>query len=370
MDLVRAIEVAKNLQANAKSPAELAVTGKLPKHQVFLIAYASFLLSISNENTRNLYKIVIDHFIRFLATTRGVLPLDTIGLDIALWREDLMKTGGILGAKANSDLSIYAPNTPSSIENRTSILSSFFKYLGKPGLDGSPPLVASNPVEALQTRFKIPKYGNSKKISLEVFRSILKQIDIKTIKGLRDYALLFGYFMTGRRNSEWVTLKWGNLSFVKSPPKYSFVIKGRKQVSDEMPAKLWEVLKFYLKTRWGENFHLVLRPESYLFTALEGRGGSRQKEDPNQPLTESYVLELIKILASKAGVDPESVTVHSIRHLHAQTYLESGASVEEVRARLKHQSLATTQTYVSTMEDETNKLADVLNEKLDLDPLS
>ena len=145
---------------------------------------------------------------------------------------------------------------------------------------------------------------------------------------------------------------------------YTFVRKGEKDTRDELPDSVLEALVDYLVKRYGVNFEDFVHKDSYLFTALDGRGGIRQIKDPNHPLTEFSMLRILKRLAKQANIDPDTITVHSLRHLHAESYLEAGASVEEVRARLCHQSLATTQRYVSSMKNEKNRLANKLDEML------
>jgi len=367
----RAYELAKKLHEASMSPADLLKQQQYSSKQLFLIAYASFLLSISNKNTRQHYKSVIDQFVYFMHNVRDATPLKAVGVDISLWRDDLFRTGGVASTGFGGDLRRCAPQARSSIENKTSILSAFFTFLQKPGMDGSAALISSNPVDALHTRFKIEKYGNSKKISMKALKAILNQIDVKTLKrrieGLRNYTLIYGYFMTGRRNSEWVNLRWGDINFTRNPPTYSFIRKGQKDTVDEMPPEVLEALLIYLKERWGSDYERKLRPDSYLFTAMPGKGGKRQVANDNNPLTERYMLRIIKNLARKAGIPASQITVHSLRHLHAESYLKAGASVEEVRARLRHESLATTQRYVSTMQNEKNRLADKLDDMLKKD---
>jgi site-specific recombinase XerD len=362
----KAFILAKQLYKQNMQPTDLYKRKKVSRDQLFIIAYAYYLLGITNKGTQKQYKTVIDHFIRYMANTRKTTPLETTGIDVSLWREDLIRTGGVAGAPPQSNLSRYFPQEKSSIHVKVSVLSAFFKFLQKPNLDGSAPLIAYNPVQALRTRFQIERYGSSKKIDKKTLSKILKQIDMLSVRGLRDYTLIFGYFLTGRRNTEWVTLTWDQLNFNTDPATYSFVRKGEKKTIDELPESLQNLLLTYLRKRWGDDFHKKIHGNSYLFTAMPGKGGSRQIINPNNPLTERSMLRIVKSYASKAGMDPKRITVHSLRHLHAESYLEAGASVEEVRARLQHQSLATTQRYVSSMQNEKNRLAGKLETMLDI----
>jgi integrase/recombinase XerD len=358
-----AFTLAKRLRNQNIQPTHLKKRN-LSEDQLFIIAYAYYLIGIDNKRTRKQYQTVIDHFIRFMRNITETTPLQTKGIDVQLWREDLLRTGGVAGSPLGTNTNRYAPQEKSSIHVKVSILSAFFKFLKKPGLDGSPPLILYNPVDALPKRFKIEKYGRSKKISLETFSKILKQIDLTTIRGLRDHALIYGYFITGRRNTEWLTLKWGQLNFNTNPTTFTFIRKGQKDTADELPASLEKWLFTYLQKRWGADFHKKIHKDTYLFTAMPGKGGLRQIIDPNSPLTERSMLRIVKEYAKKANLDEKQITVHSLRHLHAESYLNAGATVEEIRARLGHQNLATTQQYVSSFKNEKNRLASKLDEML------
>lgn len=349
------------------SPADLQNRQDFNKNQIFLTAYAYYLMGIDNQNTRKHYKTVLDHFIRFMINLNNKTPLEAIGIDVYLWREDMIRSGGVGGSIYGSNLNRFYPQEKSSIHNKVDILSAFYKFLQKPGLDGSPPLITYNPVHALRNRFKIEKYASSKKISLESLQKIIGSIDRSKVNGARDYALIYGYFMTGRRNSEWLSIKWGQINFSSDPITYTFLRKGQKTTTDELPDSVLEAIIEYLVLRHGDNFQEHVHEDTYLFTALPGKGGKRQMEDPNHPLTERSMLRILKRLAKSVDIPPHTITVHSLRHLHAESYLKLGASVEEIRARLQHQSLATTQRYVSSMKNEKNRLASGLDDMVKKD---
>ena len=172
----KVLAIAQHLKDKNLNPADLArIKGDLHRNKLFIIAYAYYLISLLNTNTRRQYKGVIDQFIRFEANVRGVTPLDAIGIDIDLWRNDLLRTGGVAGSAPRTTNILLHPQEKSSVHTKVSILSAFFKFLQKPGLDGSPPLMTHNPVNSLQRRFKIEKYGRSKKISRESINKNLKK---------------------------------------------------------------------------------------------------------------------------------------------------------------------------------------------------
>lgn len=322
----------------------------MSEDDILSLAYIKFLSNINNQNTKKHYQSIIKHFNLFLLNTRGIGLLDAKGFDVIKWRRDLELTGGILGS---TDAIKCIPNSESSIENKTSILSSFYNFLKKPGLDGTPALIEINPIESILNRHKIESYGKAKKISLESFSKIIKvlQEDL-SIEGLRNLALIWGYFLTGRRNSEWINLKWESINWNRDQPTYQFIGKGNKNYIDEIPHNLANYLRKYLISRWGDFFQKTLSASTYIFSPLNNQFKS---------LGRRFCLRLIKKIAKRAGLSEEDICVHSLRHLHAETYLDSGASVEEVRQRLKHQRLTTTQKYVQSL----NKKFDISEQLID-----
>jgi integrase/recombinase XerD len=75
-----------------------------------------------------------------------------------------------------------------------------------------------------------------------------------------------------------------------------------------------------------------LRPELF----LNARGG---------PLTRAGAFLIVRRLAEKAGLDPERVHPHLLRHSFATHLLEGGADLRSVQEMLGHADLATTQIY-------------------------
>lgn len=315
-----------------------------------------------NEETLIRYNAVLSHFNTYLKKVHNKNLLQANGEDIISWREDLEKTGGKLGYDEKYTGQLY-PNSLSTIETKTCALSTFYNFLGRPNLKTNKRLIEANPVDALDNRHHIVKYGRSKKMSFSNFLSILKQVDTSTVVGKRDLAILKGYFLTGRRRREVINLKWGDLNFTSSPPSYKYIGKGRKNFTDELPDDFVKSLFDYLKSRYGESLN-NLNKDAYLFTSL-----STNSKDINKPLTGGFVWKLIKDLAEKAkkngaNIDVDQITIHGIRHLCAQEVLEQSGDVIEVQRRLNHQSLATTQVYLNTIKSQLNKHASKMADKL------
>ena len=69
---------------------------------------------------------------------------------------------------------------------------------------------------------------------------------------------------------------------------------------------------------------------------LNARGG---------PLTRSGAFRILRGLAEKAGLDPQRIHPHLLRHSFATHLLEGGADLRSVQEMLGHADLSTTELY-------------------------
>jgi integrase/recombinase XerD len=63
------------------------------------------------------------------------------------------------------------------------------------------------------------------------------------------------------------------------------------------------------------------------------------------PLTRAGVFLILRRLAAKAGLEPERIHPHLLRHSFATHLLEGGADLRAVQEMLGHADLATTELY-------------------------
>ena len=71
----------------------------------------------------------------------------------------------------------------------------------------------------------------------------------------------------------------------------------------------------------------------------------------------------IKSFARRAGLD--NLHTHSLRHKYAITLLERGVDIRTVQELLGHESLSTTQIYLSVTDKRLREAVDTLDEKPD-----
>lgn len=204
-------------------------------------------------------------------------------------------------------------------------------------------------------------------------RSFLSAIPSTTPGGLRDRALFMFYIMTGARNSEVRCLQWGDFQERGGRMFWHWKGKGRgrrdsKDAWKDLPSECWDAVKVYLQAvgRWGQ-----LSDEDAIFTAVSHNAVNLptvgELFDPfGQPLTDREVNRLVKMYAAKAGLDPNDVHVHTLRHSAAMLMDEAGAGLEDIRRFLNHENLNTTQMYLHKMKGERNVFAGKMAELLRL----
>lgn len=208
-----------------------------------------------------------------------------------------------------------------SISRILSGIKSFFKFLF---LDD---YIQINPAELLEA----PKVGLKLPVvlSIEEIDNLLSVIDVSTVEGARNCAIIETLYSCGLRVSELSRLKFSNLFFEEGFIRVDG--KGSKQrlvpISDIAIQKINNYLTYRnsITSKKGS--------EDFVFISQRGT-----------PISRITVFYYIRKYAEEAGIT-KTISPHIFRHSFATHMLERGANIRFVQAMLGHEKITTTELY-------------------------
>lgn len=218
---------------------------------------------------------------------------------------------------------------PSSVTvgARAACVSSFYRFLIRMGA------ATSNPCDALERPKVNPALARG--LSAEQLRTLLAVIPA-TPAGLRDRAIFLTLVLTGRRRSEVLNLRAGDLSIDEERVYYAYRGKGGKRGRRELPRPAYEAIVRALSAFAKEI--ASMGPEESLWRAVGADGG----------ITDGTAYLRFRRYLKDAGLPLSGL--HVLRHSAAKLRRDAGESVEAVSAFLDHSSLAVTSVYLRRLE--------------------
>lgn len=163
-------------------------------------------------------------------------------------------------------------------------------------------------------------------LTTEEIDRIIAAIDLSTVKGLRDRAMLELLYACGLRVSELVSLRLGDLFFGEGYIRVTG--KGDKQRLVPINDLARERILAYLDERRSAR-----RNEEVVF--LNNRGSQ---------LTRVMIFTILRAAARRAGIE-KRISPHTFRHSFATHLLEGGADIRQVQELLGHENIGTTEIY-------------------------
>lgn len=206
-----------------------------------------------------------------------------------------------------------------------SSLRSFFGWLVMEGM------LSDSPCDLVDSP-KLGRYLPSVLSVQEVF-DIIDSVDLSTVKGLRDRAILEVLYGCGLRVSEVVALKISGLYFKDGLVRV--IGKGNKERVVPLVGVTADAVKAYLAVRPCPSSDA----DDIIFLNRFGEALSRQS-----------VFKIIKAQALAAGVT-KSISPHTFRHSFATHLIENGADLLAVQEMLGHESITTTEIYMHLESD-------------------
>lgn len=168
---------------------------------------------------------------------------------------------------------------------------------------------------------------------------------VDRVRAIRLHCLLEMLYATGMRVSELVSLPRA----VLDGDRRVLTIKGKGGRERLVPlnSSARAALDAYLGLGQGEDDDVApMVPTRYLFASRSAEGH----------LTRQRFAQDLKELALQAGLDPERVSPHVLRHAFASHLLDRGADLRSVQQLLGHADISTTQIYTHVLEERLKRI--------------
>ncbi len=215
---------------------------------------------------------------------------------------------------------------PSTISRRAAAARTFFRHLM---LIGARPDNPAADVDLPRRQRKLPRTLSPREVE-----RLIEAADGTAPRARRDRALVELLYGAGLRVSEAVGLDRAGVDLDAAIVRC--VGKGEKERIVPLGSHAVKALRSYLAH--GRPF-LDRRHRPDLF--LNAQGGA---------LTRAGAFLILKRLAGKAGLEPERVHPHLLRHSFATHLLDGGADLRSVQEMLGHADLGTTELYTHVSE--------------------
>lgn len=169
--------------------------------------------------------------------------------------------------------------------------------------------------------------------------ALLDGIDRKTVKGLRDYAILAIMVTTGLRTISIIRADIGDIRAAGDDTALYYQGKGHEEKAEyvKLAAPVEAALRDYLKARGPASSN------EPLFASTANRNSKGR-------MTTRSISRLAKDHLIAAGLNSDRLTAHSLRHTAATLNLLNGATVEETQQLLGHANINTTLIYSHALE--------------------
>jgi integrase/recombinase XerD len=281
---------------------------------------------------------LIERFLEMMAAEAGAAAntLAAYRRDLDGASEHLRGRLGLADAAALRDLGeAWMPLARSSVARKASALRRFFGFLAEEGLREDDPSDALPRPGAART---LPKVLDHKDID-RLFGEVERRLEIaRSPANLRIAALFELLYGSGLRATELVSLP---RQLIRREQPYAILRgKGGRErlvpVSDRARAAVFE--------------YAATLPKDTLWLFPSGK----------KHLSRVRLYQLVQELAADAGISPDRISPHVLRHAFATHLLEGGADLRALQTMLGHADIATTQIYTHV---DSRRLVELVNER-------
>jgi integrase/recombinase XerD len=287
------------LSSAGQAISTVAALVDIPEEDIWLAKQKS-------KRTRRAYKQDVQHFMRTI-TIRSYEELRTVDHRAVIAWERIMRE--IDGAAA------------STVRRRLAALSSIFKHLVRYGY------AEKNPVAEIERPAINRREGSTLAFSKADARKLLDRPDEKTLKGLRDRAILAVGMQVGLRRAEIASLTVEDLHQNRRYDSLRITRKGGRHDALAVHPNAAMRLEAYMEAAGhaDDSDGPLFRPLSH----------NRKKQEQRRHMDPDAIDRVLRKYAKAIGI-ARGYSAHSMRATFITTALENGCSLEDVQRAAGH----------------------------------
>lgn len=295
----------------------------------------------------------IEMFLEMLSAERGAAAntISAYRRDLEDFRNFLHRRARLIAAAAPPDISAYVAEASAtglkatSLARRLSAVRQLYKFLVAEGqVTADPTLGQAGP----RKERALPKTLNVAEVDRLIETASQragKAKGLERLRAVRLHCLIEMLYATGMRVSELVSLPRD----VLAGDARVLTIKGKGGRERLVPlnGKARAALERYLQLGRESNDAVAATVATkWLFPSKSTQGH----------LTRQRFAQDLKDLAAEAGLDPDRISPHVLRHAFASHLLDRGADLRSVQQLLGHADISTTEIYTHVLEERLKKL--------------
>ncbi len=295
----------------------------------------------------------IEIFLEMLSAERGAAAntISAYRRDLEDFRNFLHRRARLIAAAAPPDISAYVAEASAtglkatSLARRLSAVRQLYKFLVAEGqVTADPTLGQAGP----RKERALPKTLNVAEVDRLIetaAQRAAKAKGLERLRAVRLHCLIEMLYATGMRVSELVSLPRD----VLAGDARVLTIKGKGGRERLVPlnSKARAALEHYLQLGREPNDAVAATVATkWLFPSKSTQGH----------LTRQRFGQDLKDLAAEAGLDPDRISPHVLRHAFASHLLDRGADLRSVQQLLGHADISTTEIYTHVLEERLKKL--------------
>jgi len=272
-----------------------------------------------NPHTRRAYERAWADFFAFA----GIEPWQVTVTHATAWRRQMEAEG----------------KAPATIRQYMAALSSFYRFLSQTyGFPFNPFTAQAVPRPAAPSRAHPLGRGQ--------MQAMLGLINRDCLTGARDYALLITFLLTGRKASEVLGMRWGDIR--RGTGEYSWRIGPTEEVP--LAPACYDAIVHYLQLahRWEPP------TVAYIWHPISDKGCANfpnvRRLKYNRPISRAQAARILRKRLRAAGIpNPDRYRLEDLRHTFAYYHSRTYHNIDLLRRRLGHARIDVTRSYLEAL---------------------